>query len=69
LEGLKLSSKQEKSRVRIEANDTAATLEQLHKEWRRGMAIALGAVKTQAAAVERMNATQAVLEILGKDES
>lgn len=60
-------AKQEKSRTRIEASDSAATLSVLHASWRRDMARALGAVKTQAAAVERMEATRQVLEILGEE--
>lgn len=62
------TAKREKLRTIITEKDGAPVIAMLHQAWRRDMAKALGAVETQNAAVERMEALHAVNKLRAGEE-
>ncbi len=58
----------EKTRTTVTQADDAGTVAALHRAWRRDMAKALGAVETQNAAVEKMEAVRKVSALLAGDK-
>jgi hypothetical protein len=64
----KPSKPAEKARTHITEADDGATISALHRAWQRDMAKALGGVKTQNAAVEKMEAVRKVHAILSGEE-
>ena len=64
----KATSKTDKSRTTVTAQDDAGAIALLHHAWRRDMAKALGAVETQNAAVDKMDAVRKVNALLNGDK-
>ncbi len=58
----------EKLRTRIAPDDSIDFISSAHRAWRRDMTRALGAVETQHAAVERMEAVRVVNALLNGDK-